>query len=168
MDMEYPEQGISLTLDLKQQKTAAGGMEKPPSRQVAQNSDQMIDESTNINHEHQKNLLWQPMGQWAPMHIHKQEKRREKQIWRRVAMRQSTEHEHSVGSKELPLREVITSIPSQQQLVIYQYNLIDHAYPIRVITENKEDQLLSEHLEHKKASQNPSIYMRQTDAFNPA
>jgi hypothetical protein len=43
-----------------------------------------------------------------------------------------------------------------------------HAYPIRVITENKEDQLLSELLEHKKASQNPSIYMRQTDAFNPA
>jgi hypothetical protein len=232
-DIEYAEQGISLTLDPKQREIVMGGMEKPPSRQVKRNNDSMTEGNANINHEHQKHPTWQPMGQWTPKCMNQQvRKRREQRIWRQVAKKESAECEHSVGSEELPSREVsyrpsrclenpkidrtilvprspqiqkieppdqkrtqdqaveikrdnirgslwgsemlpsrevmpITSL-SKKPVIDQHVERSNQACPIRVIIETDEDQLLGELPEPAQMQQNPSIYTRKTNAFNPA
>lgn len=118
--MQQVENGISLTMDIKQRAILVGGKNTPPSRQVTLSQCTPLRDTANENAEELGNPTHQIMGQWRhiPMNPWQQDKKRLKQIWRRVRLtsggaeqvgserEKDTQRNSIVGSDKLPPREV--------------------------------------------------------------
>jgi len=77
--------------------------------------------------------------------------------------------ESIMGREKLPTREVITAPRQEQQQCIDMPNTAAYNTSMNVlISQEEENPLLGELLEIKPRVDNPSIYTRQTNPFNPA
>lgn len=130
--MQQVENGISLTMDIKQRAILVGGKNTPPSRQVTLSQCTPLRDTANENAEELGNPTHQIMGQWRhiPMNPRQQDKKRLKQIWRRVRLtsggaeqvgserEKDTQRNSIVGSDKLPPREVQSITTSNAELSI--------------------------------------------------
>lgn len=175
--MQQAENGISLTLDIKQRDIPAGGMETPSSRQsICKIADQEIMPRQQL------------MGQWKHLPTTAQrDKRRIKQLLRRAKLvmhqsplasvtepKESEERSDTVGSVEPPSREVQPTTTSHTTPSIDMLTPIAQVPTICVISDNDatdpSDEQLGELPEFPATSDNSdnSIYTRQTWPDNPA
>ncbi|KAG1738817.1 uncharacterized protein EDB91DRAFT_1248977 [Suillus paluster] len=106
------------------------------------------------------------MGQWTPTFKFKTLKTKERM--NPAVEEEVTKHESTMGSEELPLREVSPHSSDSQQLSIDLPDPVVCTTDINVIMEDTNNQLLGDLPEPAPSTANPFIYTWQTDLLNAA